>query len=180
MKFNESAIPGVFLIEAEPRSDERGFFARLYSSDEFFQAGIEFTPMQINLSHNISCHTLRGLHYQAPPYAESKIVHVTQGAIYDVVLDIRQDSLAYGRWVAFNLDAQSTRALFIPEGCAHGFLTLKPETTLLYHMGRIHTFGHSKGYRWNDTALDIDWPATPRSISAADQAWPDFVRSKPG
>lgn len=174
MKFRESEIPGVFLIEAEPYTEERGFFARLYCPDEFATAGIAFNPMQVNLSRNIHRHTLRGLHYHNSPYAEAKLVHVTRGAAYDVVVDLRQDSPAYGRWTAFELDASSLRALYIPEGCAHGFLTLEPETDVLYHMGRMYVPGHAQGYRWNDPLLKIHWPAKPEIISSDDANWPDF------
>jgi dTDP-4-dehydrorhamnose 3,5-epimerase len=174
VRFHASDISGVFVIAAEPNTDERGLFARLYCPDEFAAAGIDFTPMQVNLSRNIHRHTLRGLHYQKPPYAESKLVHVTRGAIHDVVVDLRQGSSTFGRWVAFDLDAVSLRAIFIPKGCAHGFLTLAPETDLVYHMGQMHAAGQASGYRWNDPVLDIRWPAKPAVISSADQNWPDF------
>jgi dTDP-4-dehydrorhamnose 3,5-epimerase len=174
VKFHPTDIPGVSIVAAEPNKDERGFFARLYSPDEFAAAGLTFTPVQVNLSRNINRYSLRGLHYQDPPYAEAKLVSVTRGAVYDVVVDLRRDSLAYGHWAAFELDAESNRALFIPEGCAHGFLTLAPETDVLYHMGRMHVPGQAKGYRWNDPSLDIRWPAEPEFMSPADRAWPDF------
>jgi dTDP-4-dehydrorhamnose 3,5-epimerase len=174
LKFRESKIPGVFLIEAEPHTEERGFFARLYCPNEFATVGIAFTPVQVNLSRNVHRHTLRGMHYQAPPYAEAKLVHVTHGTVHDVVVDLRQGSPAYGRWAAFELDAASLQALYIPEGCAHGFLTLEPETDVLYHMGRIYVPGRAKGYRWNDPQLKIDWPAEPEIVSFNDTNWPDF------
>jgi dTDP-4-dehydrorhamnose 3,5-epimerase len=119
------------------------------------------------------------MHYQEPPYAEAKLVCVTRGAIHDVVLDLRRDSPAYGRWSGFELDAESPRALFIPEGCAHGFLTLAPQTDVLYFMGRPHTPGHAKGYRWDDSSLGIRWPAEPEFMAPADRTWPDFSY-KPG
>lgn len=174
MKFHESDIPGVFLIESEPHSDERGFFARLYCPDEFASAGISFTPAQVNLSRNIRSHTLRGLHYQEPPYAEAKLIQVTRGSAYDVVVDLRRDSATFGKWIAFDLDAASTRAIFVPEGCAHGFLTLEPDTDVLYHMTPAYVPGHAKGYRWDDPVLNIRWPAEPNFLSASDTAWPDF------
>jgi dTDP-4-dehydrorhamnose 3,5-epimerase len=174
VKFHATDIPGVFIVGAEPNMDERGFFARLYSPDEFASAGIDFAPVQVNLSRNIHRHTLRGMHYQNFPHAEAKLVHVTHGAVYDVVVDLRPESPAFGRWVAFELDADTGRALFVPEGCAHGFLTLAPQTDVLYHMGRMHVAGQARGYRWNDPTLDIRWPAEPAFMSPADRAWPDF------
>lgn len=177
MRFETTDIPGVFVVVADPSRDERGFFARLYCPDEFAAAGIDFTPAQVNLSRNTVRHTLRGLHYQDPPYAEAKLVHVTRGSAYDVVVDLRRDSPAFRRWAAFDLDAESARALFVPEGCAHGFLTLTPDADVLYHIGRLHTAGLTRGYRWNDLALDIRWPAEPALMSQADREWPDFPRA---
>lgn len=174
MKVLASKIPGVFQIAGERNSDERGFFARLFCPDEFAAAGIDFNPVQVNLSRNIRGRTLRGLHFQDPPHSEAKLVHVTRGAIYDVVVDVRRTSPQYGKWVAFELDAESATGLFIPEGCAHGFLTRRPETDVLYHMSRRHIAGQARGYRWNDQAINIRWPEEPEFISLADQKWPDF------
>lgn len=174
VKFLITDIAGVFIIEAEPNTDDRGFFARLYCPDEFAAAKIDFKPVQASLSRNHRLHTLRGMHFQDPPHAEAKLIHVTRGAVYDVVVDLRNDSATFGRWAAFELNGDSLRALFVPQGCAHGFLTLKPETDLLYHIDRVQVPGHAKGYRWNDPTLNINWPATPSVISSADQAWPDF------
>ena len=176
MKFRRTEIEGVVVIEAEPAADPRGSFSRLYCPDEFAKAGIDFTPVQVNLSRNIQRHTLRGMHFQEPPHAEAKLVHVTRGAAYDVVIDLRRQSPSFGRWTACELSAGSMRAIFVPQGCAHGFLTLEPETDLLYHMDRVHVPGHAKGYRWNDPAFKIEWLAKPEVISDADQAWPDFSR----
>ena len=174
MKFHPTDIPGVVVVEGEPNPDERGFFMRLYCPNEFAAARLAFTPVQVNLSRNIHRHSLRGLHYQDPPHAEAKLVSVTRGAVYDVVVDLRRDSSAYGRWKGFELDAESNRALFIPEGCGHGFLTLEPRTDVLYLMGRLHVPGQTKGYRWNDPSLDIRWPAEPEFMSPVDRSWPDF------
>jgi dTDP-4-dehydrorhamnose 3,5-epimerase len=164
----------VTLIETEPHADERGFFARLYCPDEFAAVGIRFTPVQVNLSRNARRHTLRGMHYQDPPNAEAKLVHVTQGAIHEVVVDLRPVSPTYGRWTAVALDSDSVRAVFVPEGCAHGFLTLEPDTDVLYHIDRTYVPAHAKGYRWNDPVLNIAWPAAPAVVAEADRAWPDF------
>lgn len=176
MKFSRTDIPGVCLIEPELHVDGRGFFARILCPNEYAAAGIAFAPVQINLSRNLRRHTLRGLHYQCEPYAEAKVVQVTSGAAYDVVVDLRTDSVAFGRWSAFELDAVGARSLYIPEGCAHGFLTLQPNTDVLYHMNRVYVPGHAKGYRWNDAVLNISWPEKPEYIAPADEAWPDFSR----
>lgn len=174
LKFHKTDLPGVFLVEAEPHRDERGHFARLYAPDEFQAAGIDFNPVQINISYNAQAHTLRGLHYQDPPHAEAKLVQVTRGAAFDVVVDLRRDSAGYGRWQGFTLKEDGRRAVFIPEGCAHGFLTLAPDTDVLYCMGRANVAGHAKGYRFDDPRLKISWPAKPAVMSAADRQWPDF------
>jgi dTDP-4-dehydrorhamnose 3,5-epimerase len=174
MRFHETGILGVRLIEAEPNSDPRGSFARFYCPEEFTAAGIDFAPVQVNLSRNLAAFTLRGMHYQGPPRAEAKLVHVTRGAIYDVALDLRPESPNYRCWTAARLDADSMTALFIPEGCAHGFLTLVPNTDVLYHMGRMFEPGWTRGVRWDDPAFAIDWPARPQVISDRDGGYPDF------
>jgi dTDP-4-dehydrorhamnose 3,5-epimerase len=174
VKFHETDIPGVFLIEPEPHFDERGFFSRVFCPKEYAAAEIAFTPVQVNLSRSLRRYTLRGLHYQDAPHAEGKVVQVTSGAVYDVVVDLRRDSAAFGRWLAFELDAYKAKTLYIPEGCAHGFLTLQPDTDVLYYINRLYVPGHAKGYRWNDPVLNITWPAQPECVAKADEEWPDF------
>ena len=174
MRIQETDIPGVRLIEAEPAIDARGSFARLYCPEELAAAGIDFTPVQVNLSRNLAALTLRGIHYQEPPRAEAKLVHVTRGAIFDVALDLRPESPTYRRWTGARLDAAALTALFIPVGCAHGFLTLEPDTDVLYHMGRIYQPGWERGVRWDDPAFGIDWPAHPKVISDTDAGYSYF------
>ena len=174
MIFVPTELPGVIEIRLNPHRDDRGFFARLYCPVEFAAAGIDFTPSQLNLSRNPRLHTLRGLHYQDPPHAEAKLVRVTAGCIHDVVVDLRRDQPTYGRHIARRLDAAEGTALFLPEGCAHGFLTLAPETDVLYQMGRPHVPGQARGLRYDDPALAIDWPASPALISESDLMWPGF------
>ncbi len=174
MKFAQQEIAGVFEITLEPHEDERGFFARAFCPAEFEQAGIAFTPDQINLSGNKKRHTLRGLHYQKPPHAEDKIVRCLQGHAFDVVVDLRPDSPTRGKWISFNLDAGEMNAVFIPKGCAHGFMTLKDNTLIQYQMGQPHVPGKAAGIIWNDPQLAIDWPHAPLALSPADQTWPDF------
>lgn len=174
MKFHPTGIAGVMGIELEPHRDERGFFARLYEAAAFRAAGIDFTPADVNLSHNIHNLTLRGMHYQVPPFAEAKVVRAVSGRIFDVVVDLREDSPTKGKWISMELSAEKANALFIPEGCAHGFLTLEPMTDVLYQMGRPYVAGHAAGYRWDDPAFGISWPAEPAVISEADRSWPAY------
>lgn len=172
MIFETTPLSGVMLIRPEPRGDARGFFARIFCPEEIAAAGLEFTSMQINLSRNPHRFTLRGMHYQNPPHAEAKIVRVTRGAIHDVVIDLRPGSPTRLRHAAFRLDAEGALALFIPEGFAHGFLTLEAETDVLYQMGRAYTPGHARGVRFDDPALGIAWPHPPALIGEADRDWP--------
>lgn len=176
MRFFETAVQGCFRIEAEPHEDERGAFARIYCPEEFAEAGLgDFAPTQSNISRNAAARTLRGMHFQRPPYAEAKLVRVTCGAAFDVVVDLRPESPSYRRWTACRLDAAGMTALYAPEGCAHGFLTLEPETDVLYLMGRMHAPGRGEGFRWNDPAFAIDWPTAPDVLSPRDAAYPDFA-----
>lgn len=177
MRFLETDLSGVVRIAPEPNDDPRGAFARLYCPKEFSDAGLDdFTPVQINISRNTVRHTLRGMHWQDPPYAEAKLVRVTRGAAWDVAVDLRPDSPTRLRWVAMLLDAENAEALFIPEGFAHGFLTLEPDTDVLYQMGRMYEPGHERGARWDDSAFGIDWPVRPVVISERDKTYPDFIR----
>jgi dTDP-4-dehydrorhamnose 3,5-epimerase len=180
MRLKRTPIDGVVLIEAEPHTDARGLFARLYCSQEFAAAGLgSFASTQVNLSRNTACHTLRGMHYQMTPFAEAKLVRAVCGRAWDVVIDVRHDSATYLQWTAVELDTVAMVALFVPEGCAHGFLTLEPDTDILYQMGRAHTPGHERGMRWNDPALNIAWPAVPSVIAPRDAEWP-LIADRPG
>jgi dTDP-4-dehydrorhamnose 3,5-epimerase len=174
MIFTEAAIPGVFLVEIEPASDDRGFFARLQCEGEFARAGIDFQSAQTSLSRNIAGGTLRGMHYQAAPMAETKLVRVVRGSAFDVVVDLRPDSPTFRRWAGYELSAANGRAVFIPEGIAHGFLTLEPDTDVLYQIAPAYTPGHDRGVRWDDPAFAIRWPARPAVISSRDASYEDF------
>jgi dTDP-4-dehydrorhamnose 3,5-epimerase len=176
MKFERTELPGVIRILPEPIADERGFFARLFCPEEFAAAGCAFAPVQMSLSRNRAALTLRGMHFQAPPFAEAKIVRAVRGAIHDVVVDLRPESPAYRRWTVATLSAENGEALLIPEGCAHGFLTLEDETDVLDQIDRLYTPGHARGLRYDDPALAIAWPAAPRVIAPADLAWPLLER----
>jgi len=173
MQITATDLPGVMRVATTPHGDERGRFARLYCPDEFAAAGIDFTPSQINLSTNPRAHTLRGLHFQKPPHAEAKLLRVIRGRAWDVVVDLRPGPTR-GRWIAEELSAEAMNALFLPEGVAHGFLTLEPDTHILYQMGRAYAPGHADGVRWDDPALAIPWPRAPAVLSDQDRSWPDF------
>ncbi len=175
MKFTPTALAGVLRIDLEPRADERGMFARLHCPEEFAAAGIAFTPLQMNLSRNIAKHTLRGMHFQEAPYAEAKVVRVVSGSAYDVAIDLRSDSPTFGRWTAATLTAAGGEALYIPEGCAHGFLTLEAGTDVLYQMGKMYVPGQARGVRWDDPAFGVQWPAVPAVMDARDRRWEEWV-----
>ena len=179
MRFLATAIAGCMLVEPEPRRDERGFFARSFCPEEFAAAGIPFAPIQINLSRNDHRHTLRGLHFQEPPHAEAKLVQAMRGAIFDVVVDLRPGSKTFRQWAAVELTADAVNALFIPEGCAHGFLTLADMTDVQYLMGRAYVPGVARGHRYDDPAFGIRWPHMPAVIAPADLAWPAFAGAAP-
>lgn len=174
MRLTATQLAGVFEIAAEPIRDERGFFARLYCPEVFAAAGADFISTQINLSRNDAVYTLRGLHFQNPPHAEAKIVRIVRGAVFEAVVDLRPTSATYRRHLTWRLDAEAGLALLVPEGCAHGFLTLEPNTDVLYQMGRPFVPGHARGVRFDDPAFDIAWPASPAVIAAQDLAWPPF------
>lgn len=171
MEFRPTALPGVIRVEATPHGDDRGRFVRLYCPQEFIGAGIDFTPTQVNLSTNTRSLTLRGLHFQKPPNAEAKLVRVIRGRAWDVAVDLRPGP-TFGRWTALELSAERANALFLPEGVAHGFLTLEPETHILYQMGRSFVPGLADGLCWDDPDLAIDWPAAPDVIADRDRQWP--------
>jgi dTDP-4-dehydrorhamnose 3,5-epimerase len=175
MRFTPTEIAGVVVVDIEPRSDERGAFARLHCPEEFAAAGHPFEPAQTSLSRNPHAFTLRGLHHQPAPHAERKLVRAVRGRIFDVAVDLRPDSPTYRRWTAVELSAENGRALLIGEGIAHGFLTLEPDTDVLYQISPRFKPGHETGVRWDDPAFAIAWPAVPALISPRDAAYPDFA-----
>jgi dTDP-4-dehydrorhamnose 3,5-epimerase len=174
VRFESCDITGVWRVELDPASDDRGHFARLHCPEEFARAGIDFAPAQTSLSHNRAAGTLRGMHYQAAPLAETKLVRVVRGSAFDVVVDLRPASPTYRRWAGFELSADNGSAVFIPEGLAHGFVTLEPDTDVLYQIAPAYTPGHDRGVRWNDPAFAITWPRAPAVISDRDASYPDF------
>ena len=175
MIFKPTDLPEVFVVEAQPAADYRGFFARLFCLEEFSARGLSFAPVQANISGNRLKGTLRGLHYQAAPLAEDKLVMVMNGAVLDVAVDLRPNSPAFGRHHAEELSAANRRALFVPKGCAHGYQTLADDTEVFYLVSAAYQPGAERGLRWDDPALNIVWPkAPPAVISAKDAAWPNF------
>ncbi len=174
MIISSTALPGVFLIEPEMLTDERGSFARSYCVDEFAAAGIDFEVVQANLSCNKFSGTVRGMHYQRAPHAEAKVVRCASGAMYDVVVDLRPESEAYGKWFAAELNADNKVAMFIPEGCAHGFQTLLDNTEVDYLMSGRYVPQSATGVRYDDPAFGIEWPLPVSSVSERDRSWPDF------
>lgn len=174
MRFTPTPIDGVFVIEAEPIPDERGFFARVFCEEEFGSQGLVTRFVQHSISFSPALHTLRGLHYQAEPHAETKVVRCTRGAVFDVVVDLRVDSPTYLHHVSLGLTAGDGNAVYIPAGCAHGHLTVEEDTELLYLISDFHRSEAARGVRWNDGALGIHWPAAPRVISRRDNSYPDL------
>ncbi len=176
MRFLPTVIPGVFVVEPELREDDRGFFARTWCRDEFAAAALATEWAQCNVSFNRRAGTLRGMHWQAAPHEEVKLVRCTAGAAYDVVLDMRADSPAFAKWVTIEITAENHRAVYIPGGCAHGFQTLTDGTELFYHMGAMYHPESARGVRWDDPAFGIVWPACDsRIIAPRDLSFPDFA-----
>lgn len=174
MKFNETRLPGVFEIHIERLADDRGFFARSWCQKEFEDHGLDAGLVQCSVSLNRRKGTLRGVHYQASPYAETKVVRCTAGAIYDVILDLRASSPTFKQWFAAELSAENRRSLYIPKGCAHGFLTLTDDSEVLYQMSEFYHPEAGRGVRWNDSAFQIAWPDQVEVISERDRTYPDF------
>ena len=172
MKFRETPLSGAVIVELEPHADDRGFFARTYCDREFAAAGLPTTWPQCNLSRNRRSGTLRGMHFNAPPHEEAKLVRCASGAIWDVIVDIRPGSPTRLRWFGLELSAEAGNALFIPEGFAHGFLTLRDDTDVYYQMGRLFEGAAARGLRWDDPRVGIAWPAPPTVISDRDRALP--------
>lgn len=175
MKFTESILKGAFVIEPERVEDERGFFARTFCRREFEAHRLNPDLAQCSISFNRKRGTLRGMHYQAPPHAETKIVRCTRGAIHDVILDLRPQSPTFRRWVAVELSAENRLMLYISEGLAHGFQTLADATEVSYQMSEFYSLDHARGLRWNDPAFAIAWPISATIISERDQSHPDFA-----
>jgi dTDP-4-dehydrorhamnose 3,5-epimerase len=169
-------LPGACLIEIEPREDERGLFARTFCARELAAAGLETRIVQTSLSWNPRRGTLRGLHWQAAPHEESKVVRCTRGRIYDVILDLRPDSHTWRQHLGIELSADARNALYVPPGVAHGFLTLEDGCEVHYQMSEFHEPAAARGVRFDDPAFGIVWPSSVEVISDRDRSWPDYLR----
>ena len=179
MRCVDTGLPGAFLIEIEPRCDERGFFARTFCEDEFAARGLSIHFAQCNTSYNLRAGTVRGMHWQDEPHAEAKLVRCTAGRIFDAIVDLRRGSPTRGRWFAVELSARTRRMLYVPEGFAHGFQTLRDHSEVFYQMSRPFTPAAARGFRWDDPAVGIRWPLPPAAISARDRDLPAFDREDP-
>lgn len=174
MKFYKQKISGVWLIKAEPFKDSRGIFFRHFCQQEFAKNGLQARILQTNVSKNDHKYTLRGMHYQLKPFQEHKIILCMSGAIYDIVVDLRPDSETFLKWISVELTSQEPLSLYIPAGCANGYLTLKDDTVILYYMSEFYSQEAYRGFRYNDRLFNFIWPAEPVIISEKDRSYPDF------
>ena len=178
MKFHKTSISNVYLVEIECIADDRGFFARTFCHKEFLLHGLHSHFVQCNTSSNRRRGTLRGLHFQEEPFAEEKLIRCTSGAIYDVVVDLREHSSTYCQWISRELTSKNGHMLYIPEGCAHGFQTLEDNTEVFYQMTHEFVPSAAKGVRWDDPVFAIQWPLPVVAISPKDQQYPLFQPQK--
>lgn len=178
MIFTETELKGAYLVSLECVADERGFFARSWCEKEFQEVGLSSRIVQCSISYNRVKGTLRGMHFQLPPFEEEKLVRCTRGAIYDVIIDLRHESKSFGKYFGATLTAESRTMLYIPKGFAHGFLTLEDDTEIFYQMSEFYAPDSARGVRWNDPAFGIEWPGEVRVLSKKDRSYPDFDLKK--
>jgi dTDP-4-dehydrorhamnose 3,5-epimerase len=174
MFFEPAGLPGAWIISLQKLEDERGYFARSFCAQEFEERGLNPRVVQCNVSFNARAGTLRGMHYQQAPYAEAKLIRCSAGAIHDVILDLRSGSPTYLRHFGLRLSAREGCMLYVPEGFAHGFITLEPDSEVFYQMSQFYSPEASRGVRWNDPAFGIVWPIPPTVLSDKDRSYPDF------
>ena len=174
MIFTETKLSGAFMIEPEMHEDHRGFFARTFCRREFEAHGLNTNVVQCNISFNKRKGSLRGMHFQASPYSEAKLVRCTTGSIYDVIIDLRSSSSTFKKHFGVELSARNRKMLYIPEEFAHGFQTLEDDTEVFYQMSQFYSAEHSRGVRWDDPAFGISWPSGERIIIERDRTYPDF------
>ncbi len=175
MKFTPTKIPGAYLIEIHPITDERGFFARSFCTDEFQQQGLNSNFVQCNVSFTAQKGTIRGMHYQIAPDTETKLVRCSRGAIYDVILDLRPQSPTFKQWISAELTADNHRMFYVPPGCAHGLQTLVDDTEVFYQMAGVYKADSARGVRWNDPAFRIQMPLAVSIVNKRDRDYPDFT-----
>jgi dTDP-4-dehydrorhamnose 3,5-epimerase len=178
VRFTETTLRGVWLIDLDLKEDERGFFARLWCSEAMAARGLGAGLAQCSLSYNRRRGTVRGMHWQEAPFAEAKVVHCITGAIYDVALDMREGSPTFGRWFAAELTAKNRRMLYVPEGCAHGFQTLADHSEMLYLTSTAHVPALARGVCWDDPTFGIQWPLPRSIISTRDLSYPRWNERK--
>jgi dTDP-4-dehydrorhamnose 3,5-epimerase len=174
MIITETKLQGACIIDIEPKADQRGFFARTWCEQEFAAHGLNPSLVQVNMGFSYKRGTLRGMHYQTPPYAEVKLVRCGLGAIYDVIIDLREDSPTHKQWFGLELTQDNHKMLYIPEGFAHGYITLADNSEMFYQTSQFFSRDHATGVRYNDTAFNIDWPVDAQVISEQDKNWPDY------
>jgi dTDP-4-dehydrorhamnose 3,5-epimerase len=175
VRFVPTKLEGAFVVEPERHEDERGFFARTWSADDFAERGLVGGLSQCSISRNSKAGTLRGMHFQTAPHEEAKLVRCTAGAILDVIVDLRPESPTHAEWVGVELTAENGTALYIPKGCAHGFQTLVDGAEVFYMISDPYVPAAASGVRWDDPAFGIDWPpAHARVINERDRSWPDY------
>lgn len=174
MRFSAAGIEGAWVVDVEPISDERGFFARTFDRSDFERRGLATSFETCSLSQNRRAGTLRGMHFQKAPFEEAKLVRCARGRLFDVIVDLRRDSPTFLQWRGFELDSGSLRSLYVPSGCAHGFLTLEEDTMVHYSIDAPYMAEAVGGMRWDDPAIDIDWPMPPKVMSMRDRSYPDM------
>ncbi len=174
MKFEPLTVDGAFVVSLEPRGDERGWFSRLFCQQEMAEIGLDPRISQVNNSFSKDAGTLRGLHYQLGMAAETKLVRVVRGAVFDVVVDLRRESPTFKSWAGVELTDKNRKMMYVPRGCGHAILTLADDTELVYFASQQYSGESERGVRWNDPAFGIDWPLEPTVISEKDASWPDF------
>jgi dTDP-4-dehydrorhamnose 3,5-epimerase len=174
MIFRETELKGAFVIDPQRIEDERGFFARSWCRKEFEARGLNPNLVQCNISFNSAKGTLRGMHYQVAPFEEAKLIRCTRGSLYDIIVDIRPESETFGQYFSVVLTSENRTMLFVPEGFAHGFLTMEDHTEVFYQMSQFYAPEHARGFRWNDPVFGIRWPGDVKVISERDRSYPDF------
>lgn len=177
MIFNPTPLHGAYTIDLEKRGDDRGFFARVFCEKEFGDHRLANHFVQVNNSLSSKKGTLRGMHYQLPPFAEVKVLRCLKGALYDVIVDLRPDSPTFKKWFGAELTAENRRMMYVPQGFAHGLLTLTDETEVLYFVSAFYSPDRERGLRYNDPAIGIVWPIEPVEVSQKDRNWPDIKES---
>jgi dTDP-4-dehydrorhamnose 3,5-epimerase len=174
MKFNNTGIDELYTVNINRLEDERGFFGRVFCSQEFDEMNIESRVCQANISYNKLAGTMRGMHYQKTPFQETKFIRCINGSIYDVVIDLRKDSTTYCQSFGVELNDKNRTALFVPKDFAHGFVTLQDDTEVMYMVSQSYVPNAEDGIRWNDPLFSLDWPIEPVVVSSKDNSWPDF------